>query len=182
MQHHERLCPVEYAGGLDSRARKWLQNPAKILNGRVREGMVVLELGCGAGFFTTEIARMVGKSGKVIAADLQEGMLEIVRNKIKGTDIESRIVLHKCDEDTIGVTEKVDLVLAFFMVHEVADKRKMLEEVRSLLKPDGSLYIIEFKMHPPRKSFENMVRTARDVGLVETEMPRFLSSRGIVLK
>ncbi len=71
-------------------------------------------------------------------------MLEIVRNKIKGTDIESRIVLHKCDEDTIGVREKVDLVLAFFMVHEVADKRKMLEEVRSLLKPDGSLYIIEF--------------------------------------
>ena len=39
MERYERICPVEYAGGLDSRARKWLQNPAKILNGRVREGM-----------------------------------------------------------------------------------------------------------------------------------------------
>ena len=182
MERYERICPVEYAGGLDSRARKWLQDPAKILNGRVREGMVVLELGCGAGFFTTEIARLVGKSGKVIAADLQEGMLEIVRDKIRGTDMEGRIVLHKCAEDKIGVTEKVDLALAFFMVHEVADKRKMLEEVKSLLKPDGSLYIIEFRMHPPKRSFENMVKMARDAGLVETEMPRFLLSRAIVLK
>jgi ubiquinone/menaquinone biosynthesis C-methylase UbiE len=182
MERYERICPVEYAGGLDSRARKWLQNPAKILNGRVREGMVVLELGCGAGFFTTEIARMVGKTGNVIAADLQQGMLDIVREKIKGTDIESRIVLHKCEEDRIGVPDKVDLVLAFFMVHEVADKRKMLAEVRSLLKPDGSLYIIEFKMHPPRRSFEAMVKMARDVGLIETETAGSLLSRAIVLK
>jgi ubiquinone/menaquinone biosynthesis C-methylase UbiE len=182
MERYERLCPVEYAGGLDSRARKWLQNPAKILKGRVREGMVVLELGCGAGFFTTEIARMVGKSGKVIAADLQEGMLDIVRKKIKGTDIESRIVLHKCEEDRIGVSEKVDLVLAFFMVHEVADKRKMLADIKSILKPEGSLYVIEFKMHPPKKSFNDMVNIARDVGFVGTEMQSSLSRRAIVLK
>jgi len=58
----------------------------------------------------------------------------------------------------------------------------MLEEIKSSLKQDGSIYIIEFKMHPPRKSFENVVKVARDAGLVETEMPRFLSSRGIVLK
>jgi ubiquinone/menaquinone biosynthesis C-methylase UbiE len=182
MERYERICPVEYAGGLDSRVRKWLQDPAKILNGRVREGMVVLELGCGAGFFTTEIARTVGKSGKVIAADLQQGMLDIVRDKIKGTDIENRIVLHKCHEDRIGVTEKVDLALAFFMVHEVADKRKMLGEIRSILKPGGSLHIIEFKMHPPEKSFEEMVRMAREVGFEEKERQRALISRAIVLK
>jgi ubiquinone/menaquinone biosynthesis C-methylase UbiE len=182
MERYERVCPVEYAGGLDSRVRKLLQNPAKILNGRVREGMVVLELGCGAGFFTTEIARLVGKSGKVIAADLQQGMLDILENKIKGTDIEGRIVLHKCAEDKIGVTEKVDLVLAFFMVHEVADKRKMLEEIKSLLKPEGRLYIIEFKMHPPKKSYEAMVKMARDIGLVEAEKSSSLLSRAIVLR
>jgi ubiquinone/menaquinone biosynthesis C-methylase UbiE len=182
MESYERLCPVEYAGGLDSRARKWLQNPTKILNGRVREGMVVLELGCGPGFFTTEIARMVGRSGKVIAADLQEGMLDIVRNKIKGADIESRIELHKCEEDRIGITEKVDLALAFFMVHEVADRRKMLAELKSILKPDGRIYIIEFRMHPPKRSFDGMVKIASQVGLVETERKAFFSSRAVVFE
>ena len=182
MERYERLCPVEYAGGLDSGVRKYLQNPAKILKGRVKEGMVVLELGCGSGYFTKEIARLTGRSGKVIAADLQKGMLDIVRKKIKGTDIESRIVLHKCEEDRIGVTEKVDLVLAFFMVHEVADRRKMLQEIRSILKPGGSLYVIEFRMHPPKKSFDAMVEIARDTGFKETKRSQSLLSRAVVLE
>lgn len=182
MERYERVMPIEGASGLDNRYRRFIQNPDMILKGRVKEGMVVLELGCGPGFFTPKIARMVGRSGKVIAADLQEGMLDIVRKKIKGTDIESRIVLHKCEEDRIGVSEKVDLVLAFFMVHEVADKRKTLKEIKSILKPNGRLYIIEFKMHPPRKNFDEMVKIASDLGFEETERPKFLISRAIVLK
>jgi ubiquinone/menaquinone biosynthesis C-methylase UbiE len=153
-----------------------------MLKGRVKEGMVVLELGCGPGFFTPEIARLVGRSGKVIAADLQEGMLDIVRKKIKGTDIEGRIVLHKCDEDQIGVKEKVDLVVAFFMVHEVPDTRKTFEEIKSILKPDGRLYIIEFRMHPPKKKFEEMVNIANSMGFVEAGRPRFLIGRSIIFK
>jgi len=109
-------------------------------------------------------------------------MLDIVRNKIRGTDIESRVILHKCAEDKIGVTEKIDLAIAFFMVHEVQDKRKMMEEIRTTLKPGGSLYIIEYRMHPPKKRFDEMVEIARSAGLVEAEQPRFLLSRSIILK
>jgi ubiquinone/menaquinone biosynthesis C-methylase UbiE len=181
MERYERVYPVANAGGLDSRIRKWVQNPVKVLNGRVREGMVVLELGCGSGYFTTEIARQVGKSGKVIAADLQEGMLDLVRKKIAGTDLESRVILHKCDADNIGVKEKVDLVIAFFMVHEVADKRKMLKELKSILKPDGRLYIVEYRMRPPKKNFYDMVKIANEVGFVEKERWGSLISRAIVL-
>jgi tRNA A58 N-methylase Trm61 len=83
--------------------------------------MVVLNPGCGAGFFTTEIARSVDKPGKVIREVRREGMPDIARKKIEGTDIESRIELHKCKEDKIAVTEKVDLTLAFFMIDEERD-------------------------------------------------------------
>jgi len=182
MEQYEQVCPVEYAGGLDSRFRKLLQNPEKILKEHVKEGMTVMELGCGSGFFTTEIARQVGKSGKVIAVDLQEGMLDLVRNKIKGTDIENRIELHKCEEDRIGVSEKVDLVLAFIMVHEVADKRKLFKELQSILKLKGRLYVIELKMHPPKRSFEEMVKIAGEAGFKEISRPKFLLSRAILLE
>ncbi|MDP2215825.1 MAG: class I SAM-dependent methyltransferase [Methanolobus sp.] len=67
--------PVERSGLLDSSIRRWLQNPQKILRPYVKEGMVVLEVGCGPGFFTLDIARMV-------AVDLQEGMLQKVRDKV----------------------------------------------------------------------------------------------------
>jgi ubiquinone/menaquinone biosynthesis C-methylase UbiE len=104
----KRICPVERAGGLDNSLRKLFQNPQKILRPYINEGMTVLDLGCGPGFFSIEIARMLNNSGKVISADLQDGMLEKVKEKITGTELESRIELHKCEDVKTGVTEKVD--------------------------------------------------------------------------
>lgn len=70
-----RVCPVERAGSLDNIFRRWLQNPWKILRPYIKEGMTVLDFGCGPGYFTIAMAQMVGTSGWVIAVDLQEGML-----------------------------------------------------------------------------------------------------------
>jgi ubiquinone/menaquinone biosynthesis C-methylase UbiE len=101
---NSRVCPVERAGGLDNRLRRLIQNPARILKPYIRQGMTVLDLGCGPGFFSIEMAKMVNESGKVIAADLQEGMLEKLKKKIAGTDLETRIKLHKCGQKKIGFT------------------------------------------------------------------------------
>jgi ubiquinone/menaquinone biosynthesis C-methylase UbiE len=67
-----RVCSVERAGALDISLRKLLQNPQKILKPFIKEGMTVADLGCGPGFFTIEMAKMVGNNGKVTAVDLQE--------------------------------------------------------------------------------------------------------------
>jgi ubiquinone/menaquinone biosynthesis C-methylase UbiE len=138
-ERNKRICPVELAGGLDNSVRRLLQNPQRILKPYIHEGMTVLDLGCGPGFFSIEIAKMVFNSGKVIAADLQEGMLEMVSKKIKGTELEKRVTIHKCQEDTIGVTENVDFILVFYMIHEVPDQDKLLKELKSILKPDGKI-------------------------------------------
>ena len=111
-----RVCPVELANSLDNKIRRWLQNPQKILAPYMKEGMTVLDVGCGPGFFSLEIAKMVGRNGKVISADLQEGMLQKIRDKIKGTEFEERMKLVHCDKDKINVQERVDFILAFYMV------------------------------------------------------------------
>jgi len=79
---NNRVCPVEIAGSLDNRIRRWIQNPVKVLGPYIEKGMVVLDMGCGPGFFSIDMAQMVGKSGRVIVADLQEGMLQKKRLKI----------------------------------------------------------------------------------------------------
>ncbi len=112
---NERVCPVALSGSLDNSIRRWLQNPRKILGPYIKEGMTVLDVGCGPGFFTIEMARMVGKSGRAIAADMQEGMLQKVKEKIKRTELEERILLHKCGENNIGVSEPVDFVMMLFI-------------------------------------------------------------------
>ena len=117
-----RVCPVFLANLLGGRIRKWLQNPQKILSPYIREGMTVLDVGCGSGFFSIELAKMVGRNGKVISADLQDGMLQKLANKIRGTELEGRIELIKCEKDKINVQEKIDFGLAFFVVHESSNK------------------------------------------------------------
>jgi ubiquinone/menaquinone biosynthesis C-methylase UbiE len=177
-----RVCPVERAGSLDNRFRRWLQNPRKILSPYIGEGMIVLDLGCGPGFFSIDIAQMVGKSGRVIASDLQEGMLQKLRDKIQGTELEERITLHKCQKNRIGVSENVDFVLAFYMVHEVPNQEEFLNEIGSILKPNGQVLIVEPPFRVSKSAFEETIRKAQNAGFTLVERPKVLLSKTAVLK
>ena len=180
-ENNKHICPVELAGSLDNSIRRLLQNPRKILSPFIIKGMTVLDLGCGPGFFSMEIAQMLNNSGKVIAADLQEGMLEKLRQKIKGTEFENKIELHKCQDDNIGITEKVDFVLAFYMIHEVSGQDKLFKELKSVLNPDGKILIVEPKLHVSKKSFEKMIEKIEGIGLQIIDRPKLLFSRSVVL-
>ena len=59
-------CPVELAGGLDNSIRKFLQNPHKILKPYIKDGMTILDVGCGPGYFSVEMAKLLNGSGKVM--------------------------------------------------------------------------------------------------------------------
>lgn len=178
----DRICPVERSGSLDNRVRRLLQNPKKILSPYIREGMTVLEVGCGPGFFTIDLAKMVGEKGKVVAVDLQGGMLQKLREKIKGSDIEQRITLHKADEDRIGLSEKFDFVILFYMVHEVQNKKAFFDELRPLLKTDGQIYIVEPPFHVSKHDFEESMKKANLAGLTVVERPKLFPNKTAILK
>jgi ubiquinone/menaquinone biosynthesis C-methylase UbiE len=177
-----RICPLERAGGLDNRIRRWVQNPQKILGAYIEEGMTVLDVGCGPGFFSIEMAKMVGESGRIIAADLQKGMLEKLRYKIKGTELEERITLHKCQENKTGVLEDVDFVLLFYVVHELPNKEEFFNETVKILKPNGKVLIAEPPFRVSKTEFEETIRKAREAGLTEIERPKVLFSKAAILK
>lgn len=179
---NKHICPIEMAGSLDIGIRRWVQNPQKILGPYIKEGMTILELGCGPGFFTIDIAQMIGKSGHVIAADLQEGMLQKVKNKIKKRDLEERITMHKCYENKIGVSVKVDFVLLFYMVHEVKDKNSLFDEIKSILKPNGQILIVEPPFHVSKKAFEKTIKIANAAGLTLVKRPGIFLNKTALLR
>ncbi len=145
--------------------------------------MTVLDIGCGPGFFSIQMARMVGERGKAISADLQEGMLRKLARKIKGTELEARIELVKCDKDKINVSEKVDFILAFFMVHEVPDKGSFFAQLRRLLKENGQFLLVEPKFfHVSRKEFDLTTRLAEKNGFKVVKGPKLLFSRSAILR
>ena len=178
----DRVCPVERAGTLDSTFRRWLQNPEKILRPYLREGMTAVDLGCGPGFFTVDMAIMVGESGRVIGSDLQEGMLRTLADKIKGPELKERIVLHKCEKERIGISERADFILAFYMVHEVPDQDLFFREIEAMLNTDGLVLIVEPPIHVSTKDFAKTIATARQAGLTVIDQPKILLSKAVLLK
>jgi ubiquinone/menaquinone biosynthesis C-methylase UbiE len=180
-EKEHRICPVELAGGLDNSLRKLFQNPHRILKSYIAKGMTVLDLGCGPGYFTMEIVKMLNNSGKTIAADLQDGMLKKLTEKIKGTELEKRIVLHKCEESRIGISEKVDFVLAFYMIHEVKNKDNLFLELKSILNPDGKILIVEPMFHVSKKAFEEMIVRLEATGFKIIERPKVFYGRTVLI-
>jgi ubiquinone/menaquinone biosynthesis C-methylase UbiE len=178
-----RVCPVELSGSLDNKFRRWLQNPQKILALYIKEGMKVLDIGCGPGFFSIDLAKMVGTTGKVISADLQEGMLQKIKDKIAGTPLETIIQTVKCDENEINIKEKVDFILAFYMVHEVPDKEKLFTSLKNILEEGGKVLLVEPKLfHVTKKEFASTIGVAEKAGFKSTPGPKLAFSLSSILK
>ena len=176
------VCPAELACSLDNILRRLVHKPEKILEPYISKGMTVIDLGCGPGYFTAELARLAGEEGRIIAADLQQKMLNKMAGKIRGTDLEKRVEIHLCQADRIGIQKKVDFILAFWMVHEVHDQERMFEEMKSLLKPGGRIWIIEPKIHVMENSFKKMITILESAGLEIIERPEVSLSRSVMLQ
>jgi ubiquinone/menaquinone biosynthesis C-methylase UbiE len=128
------------------------------------------------------MAKMVGDTGKVIAVDVQDEMLQRVKKMAARVGLESRIIIHKSLPERIGVSDRVDFALAFYMVHEVPDAEAFLREVASLLKPKGKLLVVEPKFHVSASSFEKTRDVALLVGLKLISEPNIRLSRSMLLQ
>ena len=128
------------------------------------------------------MARMVGETGKVIAVDVQDEMLQMVKQKAVKEGLDSRVITHKSEPDRIGISDRVNFALAFYMVHEVPDVKTFLKEIASLLKPNGKLLIVEPLIHVSASSFKNTVDAARSAGLKSISEPGIRFSRSVLLQ
>lgn len=176
------VCPWQLAPIIDNRLRPLIHNPEKIFAPYVAKGMTVLDVGCGAGFASLGIARLVGDNGLVIAADLQPKMLRMVEERAIKLGLSDRVRIHLCSHDHIGLREELDFAIAFFMVHEVPDVKAFLKEIYTLLKPGGRFFVTEPKIHVGLLAFQQIIRKAQVVGFEIAEKPSVFFGRTILLK
>jgi ubiquinone/menaquinone biosynthesis C-methylase UbiE len=149
-------CPWWFGYFLVSPLRRLAQRPGRVLRPFVRPGMVVVEPGCGMGFFTLDIVRLVGPDGRVIAIDLQDRMLEGLRRRARSAGLEERIDIRLARPEALGIADlagRVDLVLAIYLLHEVRGQAGFYAEVRAALKPGGALLVVEPPLHVSATDF-----------------------------
>jgi 2-polyprenyl-3-methyl-5-hydroxy-6-metoxy-1,4-benzoquinol methylase len=182
----DRVCPFWVGYLLLNPLRKLLENPTKMLAPFVREGMIVLEPGCGMGYFTLPLARMVGARGKVIAVEVQAKMLAAVEKRARKANLLDRIEFRQTKSEGLGVEDclgEVDLAVAIHMVHEVPEQTAFFEEIWKALKPGGKLLVIEPKGHVSRTQFEQTLKAAENTGFRQDPPPGKVGGRsGLLVK
>ena len=173
----EHVCPWWFAYAFDNPVRWLIHRPERIFDGLVSEGQTVIDIGCGLGYFSLGLARMVGKSGRVIAVDLQEEMLERTRQRAARAGLADRIELRQARAERMGIAEKVSFALAFWMAHEVPDKAAFFREVLDILRLDAHFLLVEPKIHVSASQFDRTVEVAAMAGLKRCRTPRIGASR-----
>jgi len=183
--HHHEVFSAKNAAQLDTRLRQFLYHPDRLAERYLKSGDRVLDFGCGPGFFTREFARRVGESGTVIAADLQEDMLRILRGKLEPEGLMPRIRTHRCEPDTLGISEldgTINAAFAIFVVHEVPDPARLFREITSLLAPGGLFFYSEPPFLVPGREFNEKIALAETMGLRLVERRWFFVNRAAVLR
>lgn len=176
------LHPVEQASLLDCRFRLWFHNPRKLLKKFIRPSMTVLDLGCGTGYFTLEAARLLNNNGKVIAADVQQGMLDILKQKLKNSELGGVIEIHQCQEDRLDLSEKFDFILAFYAFHEMKYIDNVISDLTKIVKPETKVFIAEQKIHVPKTIFNTIIDKLKNKGFEICERPSICFSRTAIMK
>ncbi|GEM_PF-6888608 len=77
----DHVCPWWLAYTFDNPLRQLVHNPEKIFSSLIRPGQTVVDIGCGMGYFSLGMAKLVGESGRVISVDLQKEMLAKVHQR-----------------------------------------------------------------------------------------------------
>jgi len=180
-----RVCPWWLGYLLASPIRKFACSPAKLLAPHVREGMTVLEPGPGMGFFTLDLARLVGSAGRVVAVDIQPRMLERLRRRAAKAGVADRLDARLVEPASLGladVTGKVDFTLAFAVVHELPAAAAFFRQVASVSKPGARLLLAEPSGHVTSPEFDAELKMAADAGFKRVDAPSVRGNRTALLE
>jgi len=138
------------AGWLTRESRDREEDCTTMLNALdVRPGDVVCDMGCGNGFYTLKLAKLVGSKGKMIAVDIQREMLLMLDEATKQEKVTNVETVLGTVVDPKLPNESLDLVLLVDVYHEFSHPEQMLAAIRKSLKPRGRVALVEFRAEDP---------------------------------
>lgn len=149
-------------------------NPEKIIQEfELKEGMNVADFGCGHGYFTIPIAKLISE-GKIWALDILPAALEAIKSRANIENL-NNIRISRCDLEIAQGSklkdESVDLVLVANLLFECENKKAVIKEAKRILKKKAKLIIIDWFPQSPlgpkrgsRVSPEDSLKLAKEEG------------------
>jgi len=133
------------------RLKDLFQRPEDLLKkAPIKEGMTVVDYGCGPGRYTIPTAALIGPKGKVYAVDIQPLAIEIVKRKAADKSL-ANVQPVLADSFDTGIPESsADIVLLIDAISPIKDRDALFKEIHRLLKPDGFLFMDSSHMRTSR--------------------------------
>jgi len=181
------------AGGiawLDRPDREDQEHPGAVIDAmELQGGDVVADLGAGSGYFTFRLAAKVGKTGKVLAVDIQDEMLATLRRRATELGVTNVEEVKGSETDPHLPAGGVNSVLLVDVYHELAYPFEVMTKVREALKPGGRVVFVEYRKEDPRipikevhkMSVEQLAKEMKAVGLARVRTVETLPSQHIVI-
>ncbi len=137
--------------------------------------LAVADVGAGSGYFTVRLAARVGARGRVYANDLQPEMLKMLAARLARENVRNVTLVPGAIDDPKLPASSVDLVLMVDVYHEFSEPQKMLRAIRTALKPDGRLVLLEYRKEDP----EVPIRFEHKMSVAEAKLE--LAAEGFTL-
>lgn len=129
-------------------------SPEKVINSFdfIKEGMVVADFGCGAGYFVFPLAKKVGESGKVFAIDILEEPLEVIESKARIEGLKNiKTIRGNLEKENGSCLEDnfCDIILIANLFFQTEKDDNIAKEAKRVLKNGGYLVFIDWKEDSP---------------------------------
>lgn len=149
----------EIARVMGYQAARWLERPerekeeslSKLVKALdIKPGMVVADIGAGSGRISAMLSPLVGDKGKVLAVDIQDEMLSLIKARCKQRKITNIETVLSTEKSPKLKPESVDLAFMVDVYHEFSYPYEMTQELAKALKPGGRLVFVEYRKEDPK--------------------------------
>jgi ubiquinone/menaquinone biosynthesis C-methylase UbiE len=148
-----RIAQVMGVGGadwLERSEREAEENPTRAIELlKLDKGMTVADVGAGVGYYSIRMAEVVGPNGKILATEIQPEMLQILKRRIREKKADNVEPILSSEHDPKLPDACCDVILLVDVYHEFSQPIEMLAKLRTALKKDGRLILLEYRKEDP---------------------------------
>jgi precorrin-6B methylase 2 len=155
-----------------SEREKEEQTSTLISNMQINATDVIADIGAGSGYHVFKMAKLANK-GTIYAVDIQPEMLRAIQLKQQREPIQNIKTVKGTEQITNLPTNSVDKILMVDVYHEFSHPKEMLASIYTALKPNGKIFLIEYRMEDPKVPIKPIHKMTEKQAVKELEVSGF---------